>query len=62
MKNLLKDVSYADYPTFREEMIKRCKLTNQQYNDRKTGRVRLSLLEHQIAEDIVEELNNKMED
>lgn len=62
MKNLLKNVSYADYPTFREQMIKRCKLTNQQYNDRKTGRVRLSLLEQQIAEDIVEELNNKMEE
>ena len=62
MIHLLKEISYADYPTFRNEMIRRCRLTNQQYNDRKTGRVRLSLLEQQIAEDIVEELNNKMED
>lgn len=57
MKNLLREISYADYPTFREEMIRRCKLTNQQYKDRKTGRVRLSLLEREIAEDIINNLN-----
>ena len=58
MKELMTKVTVAEYPTFRQQVIERCKWTRTQYNDRYAGRVKLSALETEIVQGVINQLIN----
>lgn len=57
MEELLKQVSVADFPTFKEEAMKKLGWTRQQFNDRKIGRIKIHPLEMKELQKIVKRIN-----
>ena len=58
MKELLKQISVVDYPAFREKMMQRAGWSYPQYNARLVGKVKLSQLEREAVQQVIDEINN----
>jgi hypothetical protein len=56
MEKYLKRVSVADYKQWRTRVMEKAQWTEQQFSDRKTGRVRLSAAEEAVLEETTNEL------
>lgn len=59
MKEVLKFVSVSDYPKFKEMVMEVTKWSRTQYNDRKTGRIKISHVERQVLRGIAEQIKKE---
>lgn len=59
MEEIIKQVSYADWQEFRQEVMKRCGLNCQQFRNRCSGRTPASASELLIMKQIIAELNKE---
>lgn len=55
MKKILSQVTMVHYKEFRQQAMKRCKWTAQQYANRFTGNTKLTAAEREVLQSIVEQ-------
>lgn len=61
MEDFLSQISVVEYPAFRKMVKEKTHWTRTQYNDRRAGRVKLSLLERDVLQQVVREIKTRHE-
>ena len=56
MQEFLNKVTVGEYNLFRQKVMERTHWSRTQYNDRKIGRIKISPLERDVLEQVLEEM------